>query len=103
MAGQHPRERPKLTPPSHPSQEDDGVPYTIITLQDKAVADYAGTTLLQVQEMDIFSYWLLLHDVVIYNKSQTEKGREWLRNAHRLNQTEPDLDTLRQHFGKGGG
>lgn len=67
------------------------------------MAEYAGIPLFQVLELDIFCFWMLLHDLVVYNHSQTKKGREWLRNAHRLTQTEPDIDALRQHFGKGGG
>lgn len=63
------------------------------------VAEYAGVPLLQVQEMDIFTFWALLRDGIIYNNAQTKKGRKWLENAWRLTQTEPDTKKLHQKFG----
>lgn len=32
----------------------------------------------------------------------TEKGREYLENAYRLEQTKPDRQKLREKFGEGG-
>lgn len=58
--------------------------------------------LFQVYEMDIFTFWALLRDVIIYNQSRTKAGRKWLNNAYRLTQTEPDLPKLRRKAGKGG-
>lgn len=64
------------------------------------MAEYAGLSLLQVMELDYFSFRALLRDAVIWNHSGSKEGRKWLRNAHRLNQTEPDLPALREKFGK---
>ena len=64
------------------------------------MAEYAGLSLLQVMELDFFSFRALLRDAIIWNHSSTKKGRDWLRNAHRLIQTEPDLPALREKFGK---
>lgn len=81
-------------------EDGEGIPYTITTMNEKVVAEYAGVPLLQVQEMDIFTYWVLLRDGIIYNNAQTKKGREWLKNAWRLTQTEPDTEKLHQKFGR---
>lgn len=67
------------------------------------MAEYAGISLPQVGELDVFTFWALLRDAVIYNHSQTKKGREWLNNAWRLTQTEPEVDKLTEKFGKKGG
>ena len=66
------------------------------------MADYAAVSLPQVYEFDIFTFWALLHDAVVYNSSQTEEGRKWLRNAWRLTRTTPEDKKLKQKYGKGG-
>ena len=43
---------------------------------------------------------LLLRDAFIARKLQSEDGREYLDNAWRLEQTEPDVDGLRSTFGR---
>lgn len=66
------------------------------------MAEYAGVPLPQVYEFDVFAFWTLLHDAVVYNNSQTKEGREWLHNAWRLTRTAPDDGKLKQKYGKGG-
>lgn len=66
------------------------------------MADYAGLSLLQVMELDFFSFRALLRDAIIWNHSSTKKSREWLQNAYDLTLTEPDLPALMKKFGKGG-
>jgi len=55
-----------------------------------------------VDNLDIIDYLLLRRDAVIYRMSQTDKGREYLRNAYRLDLTAPDRKTLRDQFGEEG-
>lgn len=66
------------------------------------MAEYCNIPLFQVYEMDIFTFWAILHDVVVYNRSQTKEGRTWLKNAWRIRQTEPETEKLRRKAGKGG-
>lgn len=66
------------------------------------MAEYTNLPLHRVYEFDVFTFWALLRDVIIYNHSQTKEGREWLKNAHRLTITEPDTPRLREKLGKGG-
>lgn len=54
------------------------------------MADYAGVSLPQVEELDVFTFFLLLHDAVVWRLSATEKGREYLDTAARLRMTEPE-------------
>ncbi len=68
------------------------VKYTIYTELDKLVSDYANINLYEVDDIPITEYWLILRDAFIYRLSQTEKGREYLKNAYRLTQTEADED-----------
>ncbi len=75
------------------------MPFSITTQQEKIVAEYAGISLLDVFELDVFSYWSLLHDAVVYGNAQTEEGRKWLKNAWRLTQTEPDRQKLHEKYG----
>lgn len=102
MADPDQGQRPKLTAPYYPGKDGTGIPYTINTAADKAVAEYARISLFDVLGLDIFSYWALLRDAVIYNRAQSDAGRKWLRDAHRLTLTEPDVDGLRALIERGG-
>jgi len=52
--------------------------------------------------LDYVAYLVYRRDAVIYKMSQTEKGREYLQNAYRLELVEPDRKSLREQFGKEG-
>lgn len=102
MAERYKEKRPKLSIPYYPTKDSEGVPFDINTLQEKAVAEYANIPLPQVHEFDVFTFWALLHDSVVYNRSQTKEGREWLKNAWRLTRTSPDEEKLRKKVKRGG-
>jgi hypothetical protein len=63
----------------------------ISTLDLKYVGDYAGISIRDVLELSILEFYLLLHDAVVWNLSQTEEGRKYLDRAWILRQTEPDV------------
>jgi hypothetical protein len=63
----------------------------ISTLDLKYVGDYAGVSIRDVLELSILEFYLLLHDAVVWNLSQTEEGRKYLDRAWTLRQTEPDV------------
>lgn len=44
----------------------------------------------QVEDLDVFTFFLLLHDAVVWRLSETEQGREYLETAARLRMTEPE-------------
>lgn len=66
------------------------------------MAEYASVSILDTDEFDIFTFWAMLRDAIIFNRSQTKEGRKWLKNAWRIRQTEPETEKLRQKAGKGG-
>lgn len=66
------------------------------------VAQYTGLTILEVENLDFIEYLVYRRDAFIYSLSQSEKGLEYLDNAYRIEQTEPDKRSLRDQFGKGG-
>lgn len=45
-------------------------------------------------------YLLFRRDAFITRMSQTKEGREYLRDAHNLEQVNPDRKALRDQFGK---
>ncbi len=90
----------KLTVPSCPEGGKNEGHYTAITGNDKIVADYAGISIFEVQNLDVFSYWFLLREAVIFACQQTEGGRDYLERCWAAEQTEPDRKMLRQYFGK---
>ena len=58
------------------------------------MAQYANMTLPDVCDLLLDDYLLLLRDAFIARKLQSADGREYLDNAWRLEQTEPDVDGL---------
>ena len=49
--------------------------------------------------MDIICYLQLRRDAYIHNLQQTKDGREYLENAWRLEQTEPEREKFREKYG----
>lgn len=54
-----------------------------------------------VGRLDYIQYLILRRDAYIYRLEQTEAGREYLANAWRMEQTEPDRAALRRKIGGG--
>lgn len=52
-----------------------------------------------VGRLDYIQYLILRRDAYIYRLEQTEAGREYLANAWRMEQTEPDRAALRCKIG----
>lgn len=63
------------------------------------MADYTGLNIYQVEELDYIDYLILRRDAFIDKLNQSEEGRKYLDKAWRLEQTEPDRDSLRAKFG----
>lgn len=64
------------------------------------MAEYTGLTLYDVRELNYLDYLLLRRDAFIHKLNQTEKGREYLDNAWRMEQTKPDRLALRKKLRK---
>lgn len=62
--------------------------------EEKTVSNYTGIDFLRLGELGIFDFWRYLHDAVIWNCSQTEKGEEYLRNAYNYAQKKADRAAL---------
>ena len=78
--------------PYYPRQDKKGeIPYTILTRPEKLVMDYCHINIYEVQE------------AMIFENSQTEEGRKYLKDCFRMEQTKPDREGLRERFGKKGG
>lgn len=71
-----------------------------MTWWQQLVAEYTGLTLYEVRELDYLHYLTMRRDAFIHKLNQTEKGREYLDNAWRMEQTEPDRPALRQRYKK---
>ena len=56
----------------------------------------------EIEELDYIDYLMFRRDAFINALNKTEKGREYLNNAYRLEIVEPDRQELRDTFGKGG-
>lgn len=64
------------------------------------MSDYTGLSFFEIQELNYIDYLQYRRDAFIYQKEQSEKGREYLDNAWRITQTSPDKSKLREKFGK---
>lgn len=66
------------------------------------MAEYAGLSLIEVRELEYVQYLIWRRDAFIHKYSQTEAGQDYLDNAWRMEQTEPDRKKLREKFGRKG-
>ncbi len=64
------------------------------------MATYTGLNFHQVGQLNYVEYLTYRRDAFIYTMNQTEKGQEYLDNAWRMEQTEPDRAALRRKIGK---
>ena len=64
------------------------------------VSEYTGLNFLEIAELDLVQYLVWRRDAYIYWLSRTEAGQEYLDNAWRMEQTEPERDKLRAKFGR---
>lgn len=80
-----------------------GHKYTTTSWWKRLVSEYTGLDFLQVGELDYIQYLTWRRDAFIDRLHQTEDGREYLNNAWRLEQTEPDRAKLRRKLGAKGG
>ena len=86
--------------PYYPRQDKKGeIPYTILTRPEKLVMDYCHINIYEVQEMEIDIYLFFLREAMIFENSQTEEGRKYLKDCFRMEQTKPDREGLRERFG----
>lgn len=74
--------------------------YIVESICEKRVAEYLRIPMLEVEELEYIDYLFFLREAVIYNCSQTEEGREYLKNAKRLEETSPDRKRLREKYRK---
>ena len=77
-----------------------GHQYSTLTYWIHRVSEYTGLTFYEVWAMDYVLYLTLRRDAFISWLSKTEAGTQYLDNAWRMEQTEPDRKALRKKFGK---
>ena len=80
-----------------------GHKYSVDTWYEKITSDYTKLNFNELEKLNYIDYLSLRRDAFIYRMSQSEQGQEYLDNAWRMEQTEPDRDRLRAKFGKKGG
>ena len=74
--------------------------YSTTTYWVHQVSEYTGLNFFEVWSMDYLVYLTLRRDAFISWLSRTESGQEYLDNAWRMEQTEPDRKALRKKYGK---
>lgn len=66
------------------------------------MAEYTGLSFFEVGQLNYLQYLIWRRDAYIHMLSRTEAGQEYLDNAWRMEQTEPDRAALRQKLRKEG-
>lgn len=74
--------------------------YTTTSWWKRLVAEYTGLNFLEVEKLNYLTYLTWRRDAFIHKMNQTEKGQEYLDNAWRMEQTEPDRAELRKQLRK---
>ena len=89
--------------PFYPREDKEDVPYSLKSRGEKLVMDYCKLNIYEIQEMEIDVYLYYMRQAMIFENSQTEEGRKYLKDCWRMEQTSPDRGKLREKFGKKGG
>lgn len=76
-----------------------GHQYNAVTWYKHLVAEYTGLTMLQVKQLPYIEYLTYRRDAFISWLNKSEPGQQYLDNAWRMEQTEPDRPKLRRKFG----
>lgn len=90
---------PNLIVPYYPTDSESKAYFQCVSGFKKIAADYCRCSLQDVYSMDLFEYWSILHDAVVWNRSTTKEGREYLENAYMYMQEKPDREAARKIFG----
>jgi hypothetical protein len=77
-----------------------GHKYNAPTWFKHLVAVYTGLHFQQIKQLPYIEYLQYRRDAFINWLNQSESGQEYLRNAWRMEQTEPDRAALRRMFGR---
>lgn len=77
-----------------------GHQYNTPTWYKHLVSVYTGLSFQEIARLGYIEYLQYRRDAFIDWLNQSEKGQEYLRNAWRMEQTEPDRISLRRKFGK---
>ena len=64
------------------------------------MSEFTGLNFFEVSQLDYLQYLVWRRDAYIYMLTRTEAGQEYLDNAWRMEQTEPDRSALRKKYGK---
>lgn len=76
--------------------------YTTTSWWKHLVSEYTGLSFNEVGRLNYLEYLTYRRDAYIHKLNQTEAGQEYLDNAWRMEQTQPDRAALRKKFGKEG-
>lgn len=82
------------------AQESEGHQYSTASWWRHLVSKYTGLTFLQIAELNYLQYLVWRRDAYIDWLNSFEAGRDYLDNAYRMEQTQPDRKRLRETFGK---
>ena len=77
-----------------------GHKYNSPTWYKHLVSVYTGLNFHQIQQLNYIEFLQYRRDAFINWLNGSEKGREYLDNAWRMEQTEPDRAALRRKFGR---
>jgi hypothetical protein len=77
-----------------------GHKYTTTSWWKRLVSEYTGLNFLEIEKLNYLTYLTWRRDAFIHKMNQTEKGQEYLDNAWRMEQTEPDRAALRKQLRK---
>ena len=77
-----------------------GHQYATLSWWRRLVSDYTGLNFFEVGELNYLQYLIWRRDAFIHWLNGFEAGREYLDNAWRMEQTEPDRAGLRKKLGR---
>lgn len=76
--------------------QDEGLPYDMELYWEHVVAEYLGTTVTEVLDLDLVDFLALRREAFIASMSKTQDGREYLENCKMFEAEDADYDAVRK-------
>lgn len=76
--------------------QDEGLPYEIEMYWEHIIAEYLGTTVMDVMDLDLVDFLALRREAFIASMSKTQDGRAYLENCKMFEAEDADYDAVRK-------
>ncbi len=84
--------------PSPNSEVDEGESYEIESSNFHLVKEWTGLNFEEIRQLDLEEFLVYQRDAFIAKLRESEKGRQYLSDCYRMEQTKPDMKAIKRYI-----